>query len=156
MPQKGTNERRARCSAWAEGGAVKFAYADPRYLGCGKMYAAHHPEALIWDEPETRRRLIERLCDEWPDGWCFSLSSPSLRVLLPFCPTDARVGFWGKTFGVFKPNVNPAYVHEPVIWRGGRKRGRDEDTVRDWVACPITLRRGLTGANREREECVLR
>jgi hypothetical protein len=22
-----------------------YAYADPPYLGCGKLYAAHHPDA---------------------------------------------------------------------------------------------------------------
>jgi hypothetical protein len=60
---------------------VKFAYADPPYLGCGKLYAKHHPEALIWDDPETHRRLIERLVDEYPDGWAMSLHVPSLRVL---------------------------------------------------------------------------
>ena len=36
---------------------------------------------------------------------------------------------------------------EPVILRGGRRqRSRSEPTVRDFVATPITLRRGLTGA----------
>ena len=24
---------------------MRFAYADPPYLGCGRLYAAHHPEA---------------------------------------------------------------------------------------------------------------
>jgi hypothetical protein len=35
---------------------------------------------------------------------------------------------------------------EPVIWRGGRKRDRTEDTVRDWVSANITLKKGLSGA----------
>jgi hypothetical protein len=55
-----------------------------------------------------------------------------------------------KPFAVFKPNVNPAYAWEPVIWRGGRsKRGRSEPTVRDWVSAEITLKKGLTGAKPE-------
>lgn len=54
-----------------------------------------------------------------------------------------------KSFAVYKPNVNPAYAWEPVIYRGGRKRKRSEPTVRDWVCCPVTLRRGLTGAKPE-------
>lgn len=125
---------------------MNFAYADPPYLGCGALYAKHHPEALVWDDPETHRALIERLSSEYPDGWAMSLSSPSLRTILPMCPDDVRVGFWGKTFAVFKPGVGVAYASEPVIFRGGRRRTRKEPTVRDWIDCPITLRRGLTGA----------
>ena len=125
---------------------MKFAYVDPPYLGCGKLYAEHHPDALDWDDPETHRNLIHRLGDEYPDGWAMSLHEPSLRVLLPMCPEDVRIAVWCKTFAVFKPGVNPAYAWEPVIWRGGRKYTRQDDTVRDWHACPITLQRGLTGA----------
>ena len=125
---------------------MKFAYADPPYLGCGKLYASLHPEALTWDDPETHRSLVERLQADYADGWAMSCSTPSLRVLLPFCPTDCRIGAWVKPFAVFKPNVNPAYAWEPVIFRGGRKRDRTQPTTRDWHAENITLRKGLTGA----------
>lgn len=131
---------------------MKFAYADPPYLGCGKLYAEHHPRALDWDDPEEHRRLIANLCGEYPDGWAMSLSAPSLRVILPMCPDDCRWGPWVKTFASFKPNVNPAFAFEPVIWRGGREFTREDATVRDWVAEPITLKRGLTGA-KPREFC---
>src|SRR5690349_16667498 len=123
--------------------AMRFAYADPPYLGCGRLYADHHPDALDWDHASTHRDLINRLVEEYPDGWAMSLSSPSLRTLLPLCPADARVGAWVKPFASFKPNVNPAYAWEPVIWRGGRPFTRADDTVRDWVAASITLKRGL-------------
>jgi hypothetical protein len=125
---------------------MKFAYADPPYLGCGSLYAKHHPEAKVWDNPETHHALIQRLVEEYPDGWAMSLSSPSLQLILPLCPADVRVAAWIKPFAVFKPNVGVAYAWEPVIWRGGRRRSRDQDTVRDWVAESITLKRGLTGA----------
>lgn len=125
---------------------MRFAYADPPYLGCGKLYASHHPEALSWDDPETHRRLVERLCAEYPDGWAMSCHTPSLRVLLPFTPADCRVGAWVKPFAVFKPNVNPAYAWEPVLFRGGRKRDRTQPTARDWHSENITLRKGLPGA----------
>lgn len=75
-----------------------------------------------------------------------SLSSPSLKMILPMCPDDCRVSPWVKPFAVFKPNVGVAYAWEPVIWRGGRRRTRQQDTVRDWVSANITLQRGLTGA----------
>lgn len=124
---------------------MKFAYADPPYLGCGKLYARNHPDALDADNPEWHGAMIARLCDEFPDGWAMSLSSPSLRTILPMCPEDARVGAWVKPFAIFKPNVNPAYAWEPFIWRGGRKGDRKRATVRDWVSANITLKRGLTG-----------
>jgi hypothetical protein len=125
---------------------LKIAYADPPYLGCGRLYAAHHPDALDWDKPETHRDLIARLCSEFEDGWAMSLSSPSLRTILPMCPDDCRVAAWTKPFAIFKPNVRVAYAWEPVIFRGGRKGTRDQPSVRDWCAVNITLKRGLTGA----------
>lgn len=75
-----------------------------------------------------------------------SCSSPSLRQLLPMCPDDVRVAAWVKPFASFKPGVNPAYAWEPVIFRGGRKHARKDRTVRDWLSCSITLRKGLSGA----------
>lgn len=62
------------------------------------------------------------------------------------CPADTRIGAWVKPFASFKPGVNPAYAWEPVLFRGGRKRGRDKPTIRDWVSVNITLKKGLTGA----------
>jgi len=124
---------------------MRFAYADPPYLGLGKLYADKHPEALAWDDPAEHQRLIDRLVDEYPDGWAMSLHSPALRTILPMCPEKARVSAWVKPFCSFKPGVRVAYAWEPVIWMGGRKN-RDKDTVRDWVAVNITLQRGLAGA----------
>lgn len=138
---------------------MKFAYIDPPYLGCCARYEHFHPDGRCWDEPETHRLLIVRANDEFPDGWAMSMSSPSLRTLLPMCPPDVRVMPWVKPFAVYKPNVNPAYAWEPVIVRGGRKRTREQDTVRDWikereplddtvdwVSANITLKKGLCGA----------
>jgi hypothetical protein len=64
----------------------------------------------------------------------------------PLCPDGVRVGAWVKPFAVFRPNVNPAYAWEPVIFRVGRERTRQQPTIRDWVSANITLRRGLCGA----------
>lgn len=123
-------------------GGMQFAYADPPYLGCAlKLYGD-----ATYDDPEAHRALIVRLCDEYPDGWALSCSVPSLRVLLPMCPDAVRVASWVKPFAVFKPNVNPAYAWEPVLFMGGRKFTRKDDTVRDWHSENITLRKGLAGA----------
>lgn len=125
---------------------MKFAYADPPYLGCGALYAKHHPDALVWDNPETHRGLIARLCDEYPDGWAMSTSSPSMATLAPMLPVGHRVCPWVKPFCSFKPNVGVAYAWEPVVIFGGRRRLRTQPTIRDWFSCEITLRKGLTGA----------
>lgn len=121
---------------------MKFAYADPPYIGQAKKHYSHDPECAEVDHQE----LINKLCIEYPDGWALSLSSPSLKQILAMCPDDVRVMAWVKPFCAFKVNVNPAYAWEPVIVRGGRRRTRDMPTVRDWLAASITLRKGLVGA----------
>jgi hypothetical protein len=127
---------------------MKFAYADPPYLGSGRYYTKHHPEAHIWDDPETHRALIKRMCDEYPDGWAMSLHSPSLRIILPMCPDDARVGAWVKPFCSWKPGQIVPYSWEPVIFRGGRPKakGIKETARRDWIAQNIVMQKGFVGA----------
>lgn len=122
---------------------MKFAYADPPYLGCAQRLYGDP----TYDSIDAHRELIDGLSRDYPDGWAYSLNSNTLHAILPLCPRDVRVAAWVKPFAVFKPNVNPAYAWEPVIWRGGRtKRSRTEDTVRDWHSECITLRRGVPGA----------
>ncbi len=114
-----------------------------------EFYGDQHPEAADYDKPETHQKLIDRLCGEFPDGWAMSLTSTTLRDILPMCPEDVRVMAWVKPFASFKKNVRVAYCWEPVIVRGGRKRGEGMLTVRDWVAEGITLMRGFPGAKPE-------
>jgi hypothetical protein len=121
---------------------VRFAYADPPYIGQAKKHYSHDPNCAEVDHKE----LVNRLVSDYPDGWALSLSSPSLKQILAYCPDDVRVMPWVKPFCSFKPNVNPAYAWEPVIVRGGRKRGRDLPTIRDWVSANIMLKKGLCGA----------
>ena len=100
---------------------MKFAYADPPYLGCGHFYTTLHPEALVWNDPQSHRRLITDLVDRYPDGWALSASSTHLRTLLPMCPEDVRVMAWCKPWAKYLPKVSPVYAWEPVLMRGGRK-----------------------------------
>lgn len=133
-------------------GALKAAYADPPYLGCGvKHYGALHAKAADYDDPETHRQLIARLCDEF-DCWALSLHEPSLRTMLNMCPPDVRTGSWVKPFASFKANVTRAYTWEPVIFRfsEARPRSREQDTWRDHVTAPIAMRKGFPGAKPEK------
>lgn len=120
---------------------MKFAYADPPYLGQARKH--YGPDA----KEVNHRLLVIHLCEDFPDGWALSLSSPTLKAVLNLCPDDVRVGAWVKPFASFKKGVNPAYCWEPVIWRGGRKAsGIFNPTVRDFVSANITLEKGVHGA----------
>lgn len=141
---------------------MRIAYADPPYLGCCSLYHHFHGEdGQCWDDWVTHKQLIQRLSEEFPDGWALSASAPSLRHLLPLCPVDARIAVWVKSFGAFKRGVRPAYMWEPVIFWRGRNPGAgfshppplkngQQTTPKDFIVCPITLRKGLTGAKPEK------
>lgn len=118
---------------------MKIIYADPPYIGQAKKHYN--------SEEVDHKVLIAQL--ETYDGWALSLSSPTLQEILAMCPKNVRIGAWVKPFCSFKPNVNPAYAWEPVIFKPARARGRDKLTARDWVSTSITLRRGLSGVKPE-------
>jgi|SRR5215831_506444 len=120
---------------------MRFAYADPPYLGQARRHYQADPRCAEVDHGV----LLAELTQGAFDGWALSCSSPSLRILLPLCPPEVRVMSWVKPFAIFKPHVNPAYTWEPVLVWGGRPRTRHQPTVRDWVAANITLQRGLAG-----------
>lgn len=123
---------------------MRVAYADPPYLGLCAVYEHDHgADGRCWDDEATHAALIARLLSEF-DGWALSLQVPALRTMLNCCPDDVRVGAWVKPFASFKKHVNPAYAWEPVLFKPARRPVGD--TVRDWVAASITLRRGFVGA----------
>ena len=123
-----------------KGEGMKIAYADPPYIGQAAKH--YHSEEI------NHLELVKKLCSEY-DSWALSASSSSLKQILSYCPSDIRIAAWVKPFCSFKPNVNPAYAWEPVIFWHPRARGRDLLTVRDWVNVNITLKRGLCGAKPE-------
>ena len=129
---------------------MRFAYADPPYLGCAVRLYGNHPEAAVYDSIEGHAALIAQLAEF--DGWALSMTSGNLHDLLPLCPKECRVMAWVKPFAAFKPNVPVAYAWEPVIVKGGRKRDKQQDTVRDWCAANITMQKGVPGA-KPREFC---
>jgi hypothetical protein len=126
---------------------VRFAYADPPYLGCSNLYP-EHPDSVHFDDPEAHHLLMATMEAEY-DGWALSASSPSLGVLLAGAPEGTRIGAWVKPFAAFKRNVRVAYTWEPVLFHRISARRPDEPVGRDHVSCPITLKKGLTGAKPE-------
>ena len=114
---------------------MRFAYADPPYPGREAMYGC---------APIDHKELITMLTADY-DGWALSTGSNNLRAVLLLCPPDVRIASWVKPFASFKPNVNPAYTWEPVIFTGSRKRERMEEKVRDHVAATITMNRTEKG-----------
>ncbi len=115
---------------------MKIAYADPPYIGCANLY----PEKQEVDH----QKLILEL--ETYDAWALSCHTPSLKILLPMCSDRVRIGAWIKPFCSFKPNVNPAYAWEAVLFVSAQGRfSRQQPTVRDWLSENITLKKGLVG-----------
>lgn len=130
---------------------MRFAYADPPYPGQAKRHYSKDPSGIVATEVD-HRALIAMLHKEYPDGWALSTNEPSLRQMLDICHEQGakvRTMAWVKPFAAFKVGVNPAYAWEPVIVCGGRKRGREMPTVRDWVSANITMRKGTHGAKPE-------
>ncbi len=131
---------------------MRLAYADPPYPGCAHLYRDH----ADYGGEVDHRELIHRLWDEF-DGWVLHTSSVALVDVLdevygamPAAASPPRVMAWVKPFAAFKANVSVAYSWEPVIVKACRKpvvNGRV--VMRDWIAEPITLQRGLTGVKPE-------
>lgn len=126
----------------------RIGYADPPYIGCAHLYRGHPDYAGEVDHAA----LIQRLESEF-DGWVLHASATptSIATLAPLIPAGARWMSWVKGFAAFKRNVSVAYAWEPVIVKPVRKPVVTKRIVmRDWVECPITLKRGLTGAKPEK------
>lgn len=125
----------------------RLGYADPPYIGCAGMYRDHADYAGEVDHAA----LIARLEADF-DGWVLHASSTSLaQVAALVAPTGARAMAWVKGFAAFKKNVSVAYAWEPVFVKPARKPVVSKRVVmRDWIECPITMRRGLTGAKPEK------
>lgn len=139
---------------------MRFAFADPPYLGCCKLYDHVHSagtgaswdDARCWDDLGKHRDLIRWLGDGEYDGWAYCMTSQSLRHILPATDdVSYRIASWVKPFAAYKRNVRIAYTWEPVLFSPGRDSSRDGAPVgRDHLAEPIQLMAGQTGAKPQR------
>lgn len=124
---------------------MRIAYADPPYPGCAHLYRDHPDYAGEVDHAALAEQLLGY------DGFCLHTASTTQYEVETHLRNagiwDYRVMAWVKTFAAFKANVPVAYAWEPVLVRNARKPVvKPGMTYRDWIAEPITLRRGLTGA----------
>lgn len=117
---------------------MKFCYADPPYLNQAKRHYGR--------EEVDHQALIHTLKEEY-DGWALSCSSPSLPILLSYCPPGIRIAAWVKPFAFFHSGTRgrPPFAWEPVIFYTPRKCYR-QNGVRDWLACNAW---GVTAKERE-------
>lgn len=93
---------------------MRFAYADPPYLGKCRNYGHNHDTWGCFDDVATHVKLFEHL--DTFDGWAYSLSSVTLRELLPLTRINTRIAAWTKPFTTFMPSVRIAYSWEPVLF----------------------------------------
>jgi hypothetical protein len=121
---------------------MNFAYADPPYIGYSRYYK-DDPNCAEVDHNELMNMMCAKL-----DAWALSLYTNSLKQILTMeaCPDDVRIGAWVKPWASYKPGVNPGYTWEPIIFWGGRPRGRNIPTLRDWISANATMKKGLVGA----------
>lgn len=127
---------------------MKIAYSDPPYIGCAHLYKEHPDFAGEVDHVA----LVDRLQSEY-DGWVLHAGAHNVSEEI-LAPMMARLGarkcVWVKQFAAFKRNVPVAYAWEPVYIKAARKPVVSKRLVmRDWIMCPITMKKGLTGAKPE-------
>lgn len=123
---------------------MRVAYADPPYPGQAHLYRGHPDYAGEVDHAALAAQLEAEY-----DAWVLHTSSTALaHVLACFELPHAglRVLAWVKPFASWKPNIRVPYAWEPVIVKPARPRRRDQYSVPDYLAEPITLKKGLTGA----------
>ena len=127
---------------------MRFCYADPPYIG----FAGKYKDRPDYAGEVDHKKLLDRLHDEFPDGWALSSHARGLWDLLPIIPKDwnCRIAVWCKPFGAIGAFGTPQHCWEPVIFLGGRKRKRGENFSRDFViANSCYAMPGHKGANKK-------
>ncbi len=111
---------------------MKFAYADPPYIGCARRFYKNQPD---YAGEVDHKELLDRLHNDYPDGWALSASMTSLWDIIPVIPKErkCRIAAWCKPFGQMGALGWPQYCWEPVIFCGGRRRPRTGGSIADFI-----------------------
>jgi hypothetical protein len=142
---------------------MKLAIADPPYLGRAHRWygiggrakgkglgrADEHPEAYLWDKPETHINLALQLLNKY-DGFAIACTSHSLSTYLSVISTHSENGI--RILSWIKPASLPSGSRitqswEPVIIKvpNERKgRGKGKQMV-DYLVCAAP-RKGFAGS----------
>tara|TARA_R110000868_G_scaffold65361_2_gene195549 strand:- start:18 stop:596 length:579 start_codon:yes stop_codon:yes gene_type:complete len=145
---------------------MKLCIADPPYLGravrwygaggCGNGrgggQADNHPEAYLWDMPETHINLVKELQDNY-DGWAIAMTVHSLSTYMQAVETNSRNGI--RVLSWIKPGSVPSgnrilNTWEPVLIQvpTSRKNYKSGKSMRD-VLEAAPLRSNFIGAKPE-------
>jgi hypothetical protein len=142
---------------------MKLCIADPPYLGRavrhygingraygrGKGKSDTHPEAHIWDDPETHKKLIYELQNNF-EGWAIAMSVHSLSTYLEIIETQSengiRVCVWHKPNAI--PSGSRIINHwEPVLIKVPKDRkGRTKGQMTTDVLTANAPRIGFSGS----------
>ena len=137
-----------RAAIWY-GDAMSSSQRGKRHGGTAKIGgpkpADHHPDAHLWDDPETHRALVELLCRDY-DGWAIAMSRDSLPVYLSAAPT-ARVCVWHNP-AAWPPGGRVNATWEPVVLNipEGRRALGSGVAVRDHLSHVPPRSDGFIGA----------
>jgi hypothetical protein len=128
---------------------MRLCIADPPYLGRAEMFygassvalmnsnasanightrkADTHPDAHLWDNPETHRLMVERLKKDY-DAFAIAMVPSSLRHYLQWFDDDVIIAVW------HDPRVMPTGRHprrrwEPVLVKRAEGRRRTADVI---------------------------
>ena len=123
--------RRRRTTDARNAQPMRFAYADPPYVGLARRYYQHEES---YGGEVDHAALIAQLEAGGFDGWALSASAKSLRVVLPLCPEGLRVAAWTKPHPPSSLTYGPHNCWEPLIVVGGRKL---RPGFRDWICTSV-------------------
>ena len=109
-----------------------FAYADPPYIGQSRKHYGKHKD---FAGEVDHHQLIDKLAEEYPDGWALSCASKDLPELLSYTPPRVRVLAWVKSIPHMLPGIRIQYGWEPVIFYGGRQgpHAKGSPMISDWI-----------------------
>lgn len=112
-----------RAALWYGGMGRTKQGARGRACGRGDLDAEYHPDAALWDNPNTHRELLRTLDADYP-GWAMAASPKSLPLIAGAIPPQARIAVWVVT-NAMPDGGRVGHRWEPVIVRvpDGR-RGR--------------------------------
>lgn len=158
-----------RCSIHRMDFHMKFAIADPPYLGRAAIWygetmrhsqkgqahggsasvgfkpADYHENAHEWDNIETHKNLIDMLEKKY-DGFALAMAHDNLQKLIPYFRPNIKIMIWNKWSVPSRARVQNRY--EPVAIRipKNRKGAVKGQTMTDVLIHKTRPAQGFTGA----------